>query len=127
MKLELRPTSNEDLKHLETCLAKDPFHGGQTVENWKGNTGELITFYDEKGPIFHTKMERVLRVHIQFDGSETRRNAITLSEGFKWLKETARKQGFTEIVFESVNPPLIEFCKKHFGFLPASNDFSVKL
>jgi hypothetical protein len=127
MTLQLRPPTEEDFKNLGECLARDQYHSAQTVEQWKNSKAELITFYDEKGPIFHIALERVLRVHFQHDQTrdlETRKKAM--SEAIEWLKGHSREAGFVEIIFESTIKPLIKFFSQ-FGFKPSPAENKVTL
>lgn len=123
MNLQVRKPLESDLEHLKKCLGTDEFHKLQDP-SWWTNNGELITFYDEKGPVLHVKAELALRVHVQFDPTQRKRNAVALKPAFQFVKEHAIRSGIKEIIFDSIYEPLINFCKKHLLFNPTKNDFN---
>jgi hypothetical protein len=125
LSLQIRPSTLEDVKHLSECLAKDPWHSTQTVEQWASSNP--VTYLDNEGPVFHVVFEDTkdplggkLRLHIQFDPDQRRRNALALIEGFPKVKQTAKDAGFTCIEFDSTSPKLVAFCTKYFGFVESS-------
>jgi len=125
MNLELRPPTEQDLKNLGECLERDGQHG--SLEEWKESGAELITFYDEQGPVFHIALQRGLRIFLQHDQGrdlDTRKAAMT--EAIQWLKGQAKDKGIKELIFESTIKPVIGFFSQ-FGFNASPNEQKVKL
>jgi|SRR5208337_2309663 len=127
----IRPATAEDCQHLAECLALDEWHKTETPEQWTQCQGGLITFFDEKGPIFHMafedELEETLRVHCQFDPRERRRTALGLLDAFNKVTATAKQSGKKRIVFKSESPKLIAFLER-LGFAPClgTDDFELK-
>ncbi len=76
---------------------------------------------DVKGPIMYFKLEPIdadtVRMHIQFDNREHRRNAVGLIKGFPAVAAAIRGANLRYLIFDSVSEPLIRFCQKRFGFV----------
>jgi hypothetical protein len=123
MTLQLRKASSEDIISLGEWLSQDQDHKGQSVDNWIGDTGELITFYDEEGSLYTVKRELVARIHFQHNPAASKlRLAKAMTQGIKWLKYDSRKQGFASLIFESTVKSLIGFFKRY-GFVASPNEY----
>lgn len=128
MELNLRPTSPEDLEHLAECIELDEHHRGLDAEKWSEPLTETMTFYDEKGTLFHLRLSRAMRVDVQFDPRVPRkRTALALAKAFAFVKGEARKSGFREMIFESKHQPLIDFFKKQFAFQESKDEVKAYL
>lgn len=86
---------------------------------------ESLMFGDEQGDLLALRISRVMRVDIQFNpdpAAKERLRACLLKE-FPWLKAEARKSGFRQLMFDSINKPLIAFCRRRFGFKPSPDEY----
>jgi hypothetical protein len=124
--VDLRKPTEADLARFKECLAADEYHKEQDADSWAAAPGELMTFFDTKGNRVWVRIEKVLRVSIQHD-PETSRKALVaiLYKGFSWLQGQARKEGFSEVIYQSRAPRLIAFLAKVFGFKPVTDNFHV--
>lgn len=121
----IRKVSDSDRETVTKWLLKDEYHKHLTPEFFlvqEPNT-ELMCFHDERGPVLFVKLERALRVYIQFDHDEKVRNAKMLVEGFPWLKQMAKSSGFRQVIFDSVSGKLVNFCMKRLGFRKSPDEF----
>jgi len=119
-KIGIRKPSVEDIEHFERCLAADPYHPNSTPEFWMSPTGEAYTFYDEDGNRVYVRVEKVLRLHMEHDPETPRRKQIKLiSAVHAYFRDKGAQAGFVELIFDSVAPQLVAFCKKYFGFVSA--------
>lgn len=118
---------------IQNWIDGDPDHKGISADFWlqpmrfaENNPGpaveNCVMFRDPQGSVFAVRMEMALRLHIQFDCTQPERTQAALLEAFPWFKERAKKAGFSEIVFESVSRPLINFCRRRFGFRRSENE-----
>jgi hypothetical protein len=118
---------NPDLEDLEAALAADSYHSGQTAAQWAQPNGELMTFADKDGVLYHIRIEKVLRVHFQHSPSASKRRlAVGMKHGIEWLKDAARKSGHREIIFNSTAQELVEFFAR-FGFHPMADEHKAEL
>lgn len=128
MSVDLRQATAEDFARFKWCLSQDDAHKTQDAEDWRSAPGEFMTVYDNFGNRQWLRIERVLRVSIQHDPDSSRKTTLGIfREGFRWLMESARNNGYTEILFESKAPKLIKLAGKVFGLKPLENNFSVLL
>lgn len=129
MKLNLRPSSSSDIEDLGVSMSSDPFHKGQSVANWTGPGGDLITFFDDETNevLFHVRMERIMRLHFQHSlSADRKRRIVGMKQAILWLKSKARELGFRELIYESAASKLIKFFSR-FGFVEANNEQKVQL
>lgn len=125
----LRAAEESDREHLAAWLARDPQHQDSTPDFFlKPEPGaECFVLLDRWGGVkFYFKMERALRVHIQFGPATTdeerKETREALHAGFGWLTEMGRKAGFRQIIFDSAFAPLIRFVEKRLGFKKSPNE-----
>ncbi len=124
--VDLRAPTTEDLARFKECLEQDPDHAGQDADAWISKPGELLVFYDQHGNRIFVRIEKVLRVSIQHDAEAPERAVgAIIRRGFHWLQGEARKNGFTEVIFESRASRLIQFLHKLFGFEPVRENYNL--
>lgn len=129
MNLQLRKSNDTDIEDLRVSLSSDQFHREQKVENWTATGGELLTFYDGDAnePLFHVRMERIMRVHFQHSiSSDRKRRIVGMKQAILWLKKKAKELGFRELIYESSASKLVQFFSR-FGFTEAKNEQKVSL
>lgn len=121
----LIPTTEEMREHLAAWIESDPEHRGKVHGDFfikNDIAGENnFALLDKNGEVvFYFKMERALRIHIQFGPASTpeerERNREGMIHGFAWLRDLAHKSGFRHLFFESSTALLIRFCTKRLGF-----------
>lgn len=115
----VRPLENRDRGQVEDGIRNDPEHTakGLTPDFFFTPGTESIVFEDEQGPVFALRLSHVMRVDMQFYADVDKgRVAKTLVEGFEWLRDRGRAQGYTEMIFESVSKLLVRFCQRRLGF-----------
>jgi len=90
----------------------------------------LLSFcvQDDEGPVCYVKLtkdEDLVRCAMQFaPEAEVSRKRVSMAlniAGVPAMKIYAEKEGYRGLVFESINPELIEFSKR-FGFEAAGNN-----
>lgn len=118
------PTKHEDEKIIQGWINNDPDHIGKTSSDFftQRERAECSMLWDAEGPLMAIKLEKALRVHIQFDCEGRLRTAKGLIEGFNFLVDKARECGYNQVIFESKSQNLINFCKKRFGFVESGNE-----
>lgn len=127
MKVEIRKPTNEDLSRFKECLALDGDHIGQDPDQWTSAPGEFMVFHDDKGNRAWLRIERVLRVSLQHDQKAPKSATRSiLYNAFHWILGMARSSGYSEVIFESRAPRLIQFLQKLFGVKPVESNFSVR-
>jgi hypothetical protein len=121
-KYDLRPIAESDREHLTAAIARDRQHRDTVTPEFflkpeAGMESMVLVSHDET--MFYFMMERALRLHIQFCvTSDAEKNKQAMSDGFLWLREMAKANGFRQLIFDSKFPPLIRFCER-FGFKPS--------
>ena len=127
MEPTLRASTETDLKDLDVSLAQDEYHKGQTAAQWAAPNGELMTFFDAEGILYHIRIEKLVRVHFQQNKDASGlRLARGMKEGILWLKKAARDSGHREIIFNSTVEKLKKFFEP-FGFKPSPEENKVIL
>lgn len=103
-----------DLDHAKTC----------TPDFWlpaeKPDGTIRVAFDDTLGTALFVRGEKILRLHIQFP-PEKWRNSKSLIKFIPIIEADARKHGFTQIIWESTSPGLIQFTEK-FGYHRSPNE-----
>lgn len=124
MRVDIRKPTDDDLTRFKECLALDNDHSKQDAAEWMATPGEFWTFYDEAGNRVWARLDRCLRVSIQHDPASPRKAlAPLIYKGMFWIQGAARNKGFSEILFESRAPRLIQFVQKLFGFEPVKENY----
>jgi hypothetical protein len=123
-KYHLRRAGAQDLDLLAVWIAADPDHRNTVQPEFFATQGdglECFAVEDESDTVvFYIKMTRALRLDIQFGPEETlaqrEQNADALRSGFEWLHAGASGAGIHQILFNSTNPPLVNFATRRLGF-----------
>jgi len=130
--IKSRKTSDSDASQIAAWIAADPQDSGATKADFflpSENTvakNFLYAIEDEQGPIFYVRGENVLRLHIQFAPNERRRTAAAVAEFAETMAQGAKKLGYSELIFESVYRPLINFLHKR-GFRESTTEHIMDL
>src|ERR1700761_9194968 len=104
-----RRATETDKPTLARWIQNDEDHRGRvSADFFIDPEQECSILHDEHGPIMGVRIERVLRVHIQFDPTERIRSAKALAAVFPWVQKKAKEAGFREMIFESISKPLIK-------------------
>ena len=126
MTVDLRKATEEDISRFRECLNADPEHAKQIPDEWVSKPGEFLVFYDEKGNRVWARVELAVRVSIQHDQKVSPlTTANILDRGLRWILGRSRNLGYTEVIFESRAPRLIQFFQKRFGFVPVKENYKV--
>lgn len=129
---KLTPTTREDIPQIEEWIKADPFHCDDsrcTAEGLLTGNGELaFCLVDDVGPLCFVLLEKEnarLRLSTQFGPeAEVNKHRLVvglLQAGIPAIVKFGKQNGFTGIVFESVNESLISFMAKQ-GFFPVGLD-----
>lgn len=136
---ELREATPDDLPLATEWTKADPEHNGSIDPDFwiqaKRNpeTGELQhqpmkldpgaerwVLTDRHGAVFFFRIEKAVRVYIQFGPNKTSRdrdrNGKAMECGFKWLATMLAMRSVREIVFDSRVDALRAFCGRRLGF-----------
>ena len=119
----VRPLTEEDRQILESSIEKDEYHKDKMTSDFFYDKRAISTVYqiDEK-PVMYVKGSTALRLDIQFcDNSDRRNNAEALKK-LSEIIDTAKNNGFSELIFNTDSPLLKAFCCKHFGFSEVSGE-----
>lgn len=125
--LTLRALRESDRAQLAEWMAADEYHKNSSPDLFFDVDTETIVFEDGNGPVLYVNLSRVLRAFVQFAPNGEERTRVALPEAFAFVKERARKSFFRELIFESVSPKLIAFCRKRLGFKKSSDEFKAYL
>lgn len=119
--------SDKDLIAEGISFDEDHKAKGMVPEFFFEPKTESYVFEDEYGPVFVTRISRVLRLDIQFLHVDKDRIMDTLKKHFPAFKAQAASAGFKQLVFDSVSRGLIAFCKRRLGFKPSPNEFVAEI
>jgi hypothetical protein len=122
MELQVRVSTEEDLKRLQESLDADPDHRGQTAADWKTDA-QVLTWYVGENILYFTRLMREvsLRIDLQHNINAKKREIVLgMRDGILHLKEWAKQNGHRRLVFSSVAKKLIAFFAR-FGFEPAND------
>lgn len=120
--MEMRAITGDDRDLLARWLSTDPHHSGMTPEMFLAEPSDLVMFRDHIGDVIATRLTTSLRLGVQFDVTQKARNAFLLGPAFALVMEKARRDKFSEIIFESTSPSLVDFCCKRLGFVPSHDE-----
>lgn len=132
-KYVLRAATAEDLEIAEEWTDQDPdhhdrVHGTFWTEQGPGIDSYVLCDRETMQPVFFFRMEQVVRIHIQFPPTPTKREgmrvATALQAGMNWLKMALGCGKTREIVFDSTTKLLRLFCTGKLGFEARPNTLS---
>ena len=119
-KYTLRRTTEDDYELARAWIMADPSHAGRTPPKFFLTQSKGIESYvleDPEGPVFFFRMTRAVRIDIQFaPDEEHERTREGLIRGLDWLSTVLAEKGIRQLIFESVNLPLIRMAEKRLGF-----------
>jgi hypothetical protein len=122
--LKSRSVTEKDRTKLEEWIAADPDHAGRCKpEFWLAPENKVRQFMiqDEQGDLFCVRAENILRLHIQFS-PDRKRTAKAIEEFTPTIASGAKREGYKQLIFESVFQPLIHFLNKR-GFRASKDEF----
>jgi hypothetical protein len=122
--IDITETRPSDVEQIREWLAADPWHKAdpKNMPEFMVTGNGLLCYcvQDEVGPICYVKLtdngDGLVRCAVQFGPEEEvskKRVALGLKIGMiPSARMFAAMLGFKGLIYESVNPALIEFCKK---------------
>lgn len=117
----LRPLLDSDKPIIKEWISRDPHHVDLNEEFFYRPDGFAFAANDKLGPVLFLKIEpmdaQIVRIHVQFDNTQTRRNAVALARIFPDVCAAIRQANLRYLLFDSISDPLIRFCQKRFGFV----------
>jgi hypothetical protein len=125
--LKNRALREEDRSKIVDWVAADPDHCGKSdVGFWMPipDDPSSLKFMveDESGDLMAIRLEKVMRVHVQFaPATEKDRIRKALPDFLQFLDSEGRKHHYTQLIYESVYAPLIKFVQ-HFGWKSSVNE-----
>ncbi|MCU1305177.1 MAG: hypothetical protein JWQ87_5461 [Candidatus Sulfotelmatobacter sp.] len=120
---------------LYDWIAADPEHSakGMTPDFFYAPDIFAVALDNGTTPGLYVRLDPetagTVRLHIQF-GTNRRVSAITMVKAWPTFLQTVKAAGkVSRLIFESVSPPLIAFCKRRFGFtqVGTTNDYELLL
>lgn len=109
--------TEDDRVVLEASLSVDQYHKETPVDFFYDSRSVCEVYEDSQGPVMFVRGTKALRIDVQFvKNSDRLRNAKAMLANIDRVVEQARRAGFTELVFCTDNPELLEFGKKALGF-----------
>lgn len=134
--ISLEPSAFADTERLIKWIENDPYHRDFLDPVWwlTGVDGSLLSYRldDSQGPLCYVRLDPkepsgLIRLHTQF-GPREEVTKLRLVKGMLQcipnMISFAKSNNASGIIFQSVNPSLIEFMKKKFNFQPAGgNDY----
>lgn len=118
-----RPIQAEDEALLAASIAQDEYHRNAKPEFFVAPGTECTVYSDETGPILFARIAKALRIDLQYcDNTDRKRNFHAMLGGFAGLVLKAKESGFTEVIFNTSNDELRNFCVKTFGFTASGNE-----
>ena len=111
--MKIRPTVSSDLPTIADWILADDYHRGKTAAVFFLNgPAANMTVEDSKGPILFVRAElepECLILHVQFAPNQKLRTSKAIVFFDKEIKERAVTSNVSEIRFETVHQPLIDF------------------
>lgn len=121
--IENRIITLDDYNFLELSLARDVEHPTTDPEFFYNPRTITSVYLDELGPVIYARGAKTLRLDLHFtNNADARRNLKVMLDKFPDLVYTAKENGFSEVMFNSVSPLLRKFCIKRLGFAEAPNE-----
>lgn len=121
--IKTRFIDENDRAVLEESLKKDDFHKETTADFFYDTRVVTNVYEDEMSPIMFVRGSKALRMDIQFlDNKDNKRNAKALLALGSRIIEQARNAGFNEMIFNTTNKNLANFCKTYFGFVESEGE-----
>ena len=121
-----------DLPQLQEWIANDPYHFHQGQPEWwlSKAEGSLLAFCltDERGPLCYVRLDvegEHVRIHTQFAPKTVvskHRLVVGMIRTISSLIIMYRDMGAKGLIFNSVNPTLVAFMSKRFGFESVGGD-----
>jgi hypothetical protein len=142
MQLEFREPNEVDRDQIAKWIEQDscPQHHGVSPDFWlpevdeQGNRTEgskALAITNGQGKVlFYLRLENVMRCYIQFPPDAERdpvETSVGLKGAFMMVAAGAKSNGYREVIFDSKSPGLINLFSKKFGFVPAEDNFLVRL
>lgn len=127
----LRPINSLDIPIINEWISIDPDHSakGMTADFFRQPDTVVFAIDDEDGPIMYFRLDPinadVVQLHTQFNERARARTAIALVRNFPEVRDRIRQSGAKYMVFDSMSPSLVRFCKRRFGFafIPDANQY----
>lgn len=124
--MRCRKITESDKPTISKWISRDPDHSKKKMTAEFFFVPETLPFAieDETGVVMFVRIDlhgAAAVMHIQFDEGERRRTAIALIKSFPIVRDSAKSVGARAIIFDSVSPSLIAFCKKRLGFQALPN------
>lgn len=128
-----RPTE-EDKEVLLNWIALDPEHSakGMTPDFFFKDDTLPMVIGDLCGPGLYVRLDSEppdsVRLHVQF-GPDKVRSGKSLLRAWPTFRAHVEASGVKRMVFESLSPQLVGFCRRCFGFtsVPGTDDFELML
>ena len=121
----IRLVTEGDRAMLESWIQAEPSHPNNTPDFYIAPPKNVATcFYsDAEGPVIVARYTPILRVDFDFnpEASPERVKALMQAE-FPAVVQSAKAQGFFQLIFESVAAPLINFCRR-LGYSASPNEY----
>lgn len=112
-----RPLIDADLLALQKSLDESKFHSGLKANLFSGPHTESFVYEDEQGPIGVLRYSKTLRLCTSWFNEKDRvRNGASIFQAIKDSVELAKKNGFTDIIFDTESLLLEKFCIDKLGF-----------
>lgn len=119
--MKSRVIAVEDRQAIQDAMDKNTWHPGQRAESYMVN-GVTFVYGDEK-PVTFLNYEKILRVRVQWtDEQDREQNKAALIQMVEDAVHLARENGYGEIIFQTDNPALAEFCGK-LGFEESRGEY----
>ena len=127
---ELRPAIAEDDPLAGAWVDADPHHAGKMGGSYWTEQGPGIDSYalTQGGEtVLFFRIERVVRIHVQFSPTHAKRNRHALESGMRWLGMALGRAAVCEVIFDSTAKLLRRFCVGKLGMQPAPDTMSRRL
>lgn len=119
-----RPVEERDLETIQKACDASTFHSGLMPEHYVGDRKYAEIYEDGNGPIGVLSYTKTLRLCVAWcDENDRSRNAKAIIVALKNAVEKAKAAGFTEIIFETKNEKLANFCTKVMGFQASAGEY----
>ena len=133
--IKFTPTTLIDVPQITEWIQADPYHRDQGRPEWWVGSGALLAFClsDDAGPLTFVRLDRegeYVRIHTQFAPLievSKRRLLVGMVYAMEELIEIHKNKTIWDpiwkgMIFESVNPSLVAFMDKRFGFKSVGDD-----
>ena len=108
---------------MEKEIRSDQCHAEWMTPKFFSEPSTISRVYeDESGPILYLRGSSALRLHIQFCDVDKERIRKCLVSQFPELVQSAKRNGYKQIIYDTASKTLAWFCRRYLGFVDSPEE-----